>query len=144
MTEEEYFKLTGKKLKPVKSIEKVLIDTAIKEVNKKQNKYWAKKTDVHNITFHSEKEAIRYTDLILLQKAWKISDLELQPKFLLQDSFKYDWITEKSISYISDFKYLENKERVIEDVKWMKTDVYKIKRKLFLKKYWDIYKFIET
>ena len=38
----------------------------------------------------------------------------------------------------------EAKETVVEDVKGYKTDVYRIKKKLFLKKYGDKYKFLES
>ena len=80
----------------------------------------------------------------MLEKCWNISNLVLQPKFLIQESFIYNWKTEKRISYIADFSYNQDWKKIVEDVKWMKTEVYKIKRKLFLKKYWHIYLFIES
>lgn len=136
------------KLKPVKNILDKLSDIAVTEVRWKmtrQSKYWSKITKVDNIDFDSTKEAKRYNDLKLLEKVWEISHLKLQPKFLLQESFKYDWKTEKRISYIADFSYCDiHWNVIIEDVKGFKTDIYKIKRKLFLFKYWNIYKFIET
>jgi len=147
MTEEEYFKITGKKLKPVKSIEKIISDIVVHEVRwnlKRESKFWAERTEIDEIDFDSKKEANRYKDLKILEKAWNISNLELQPKFLLQPSFTYNWKTEKRISYIADFKYYKDFEVIIEDVKGFKTDIYKLKRKLFLCKYWHIYKFIET
>jgi len=147
MTEEEYYKLTGKKLKPVKTIEKIISDIVVHEVRrdlKRSSKYWAERTEIDNIDFDSKKEADRYNELKLLEKAWNITNLILQPRYLLQESFKYNWITEKRISYVADFSYIQNNEKIVEDVKWFKTDIYKIKRKLFLYKYWNLYKFIET
>lgn len=108
-------------------------------------KYKAKKVIVDGITFDSKKEARRYQELKLLERAGVIKDLVLQPSFLLQDKFEYKDKTEHKIKYIADFKYLDTKtgKVVVEDVKGYKTDVYKIKRKLFLKKYGKAYEFTE-
>jgi len=89
-----------------------------------KNKYRAKKTTVDGIKFDSKKEAARYRDLKLLEKAGEITDLELQPK--------YDLIVNdtKCGFYKADFRYIENGKEVVEDVKGMKTPVYNIKKKL--------------
>ena len=50
------------------------------------NKYKNKKVVIDNILFDSKKEANYYTYLKLLEKAGKIKNLELQKKFILQDS----------------------------------------------------------
>lgn len=44
---------------------------------------------------------------------------------------------ENGIAYVADFKYFDKAKgrTVVEDVKGYKTDVYKIKRKLFLSMY---------
>ena len=111
-----------------------------------RSKYKAKKVVVDGITFDSKKEARRYKELKLLERAGVIKDLVLQPSFLLQDKFKYKDKTEHKIKYIADFKYLDTKtgKTVVEDVKGYKTDVYKLKRKLFLKKYGDKFEFLES
>lgn len=108
-------------------------------------KYKAKKVIVDGITFDSKKEARRYQELKLLERAGVIKGLVLQPCFLLQEKFKYKDKTERKIKYIADFKYLDTKtgKVVVEDVKGYKTDVYKLKRKLFLKKYGEAYEFTE-
>ena len=85
--------------------------------------------------FDSAKEAQRYIELKLLEKAKQISNLELQPRFLLQDSFRKNGKTYRKIEYIADFKYIENGKTIVEDVKGLQTDVFKIKHKLFEKKY---------
>lgn len=147
MNEDQYYKLTWNRLKPVKDIQEIISDLAVTEVRwkmRRESKYWAKRTEVDAIDFDSLKEAEKYWELKILEKAWKISKLKLQPKFLLQESFKYNWKTERAITYIADFSYEQDSQIVIEDVKGFKTDIYKLKRKLFLKKYWHIYKFIET
>jgi hypothetical protein len=49
----------------------------------RRNKYGATKTTIDGITFDSKKEAQRYCELRLLQKAGEITHLELQPAFRL-------------------------------------------------------------
>lgn len=100
-----------------------------------KSKYNAVKTDVDGVTFDSRKEAERYKYLMMLQSAGVISDLRLQPRYLLQDSFIYDGKKIRKIEYIADFEYHQDGDIIVEDVKGYKTDVYKIKKKLFLKKY---------
>lgn len=98
-------------------------------------KYQNKKIIVNGIKFDSKKEANRYYELLLLQKAKIITNLELQPKFLLQDGFKKNGKTYRRIEYIADFKYIENGKTIVEDVKGFKTEVFKLKHKLFEYKY---------
>ena len=105
------------------------------EKNKK-SKYRAKKMELDGIMFDSKKEAQRYSELKMLEKGSVIKNLELQPRFLLQDKFEYKGKLIRKIEYIADFKYIdENGNTVVEDVKGLKTDVYNIKKKLFLNKY---------
>ena len=108
-------------------------------------KYRARKTIIDGIQFDSKKEANRYCELNLLESAGEIKNLQLQPRFILQESFKYQGKTERKIEYVADFMYEEKDGQVVvEDTKGYRTDVYKLKRKLFLKKYGDKYKFIES
>ena len=97
------------------------------------SKYHSKKAMVDGITFDSRKEANRYCELKLLEKAGKIKDLQLQYKFTLQPSFKKNGKTIRAITYMADFVYfdLERIKNVVEDVKGYKTDVYQIKKKMF-------------
>ena len=99
------------------------------------NKYRAKKTTVDDIEFDSYMEAKRYRQLVTLEMAGEISDLVLQPKFRLMDSYKYNGKAIKAIEYIADFMYREDGKLVVEDVKGMRTQAYIIKSKLFIKKY---------
>lgn len=100
-------------------------------------KYHNKRTTVDGITFDSKKEARRYAELKMLEKGGAISQLVLQPRFELQESFKKNGKTYRKIEYIADFMYRDNEKNVtiVEDVKGIKTDVYKIKQKLFENKY---------
>jgi hypothetical protein len=103
----------------------------------KKNKYSNKKVIIDNIKFDSKREAARYKQLKILESSGKIVDLELQPKYILQESFKYNDQTIRAITYSADFRYIDvsSGQLIVEDVKGMKTDVYKLKKKLFLKKY---------
>jgi hypothetical protein len=98
-------------------------------------KYRNKKVQIDMYVFDSIAESKRYKELVLLQRAKHIKDLQLQPKFLLQESFKKNGKTYRKIEYIADFMYEEKGKVIIEDVKGMETKEFKIKRKLFEYKY---------
>lgn len=102
------------------------------------NKYRNKKVIVDEKEFDSKREGNRYKELKLLERAGEIKDLELQLRFLLQDSFKKNGRTFRKIEYVADFKYIENGKAIVEDVKGMQTDVFKLKHKIFEKVYPDL------
>ena len=90
------------------------------------NKYGAKKTEIDGFVFDSKAESRRYSELKLLEKAGEIRDLELQPNYAIVVNKTY------IAAYFSDFRYFDitRKEIVVEDVKGMKTPVYRLKKKL--------------
>lgn len=110
-------------------------------------KYRNQKVQVDGITFDSRREARRYSELKLLERAGQITDLELQKVYELIPA-QYETYArygkkgqrikdgrrclEKSCTYIADFVYKENGQTVVEDTKGMKTEVYNIKRKMML------------
>ena len=97
------------------------------------NKYKNIRTKYDGINFASKKEKIRYQELKLLEKAGKIKDLELQPEFILQSGFTdRDENKYRRITYRADFAYKEKGKEIIEDCKGVKTEVYKIKKKMLL------------
>lgn len=100
-------------------------------------KYHNKKIIVDDIKFDSLKEAKRYQELKILEKAKEITELRLQVKFELQPSFKKNNKTIRKIEYIADFTYFDNKlnKYIVEDTKGYRTEVYKLKKKLFEYKY---------
>lgn len=100
-------------------------------------KYHNKKTVIDGITFDSKGEANRYLELKMLEKAGLISNLKLQPKYTLVESFKKNGTTHRAITYVADFQYYDIKEKrfITEDFKGFKTEVFKIKQKLFEKVY---------
>nr|DAU94161.1 MAG TPA: Endonuclease [Caudoviricetes sp.] len=92
--------------------------------------------------FDSAKEWRRNQELETLQRAGEISELNRQVPFVLMPSYtiadkttKQGFKTIREIRYIADFTYrLKDGTRIIEDVKGMQTDVFKIKRKLLERK----------
>lgn len=103
------------------------------------SKYRARLTEVDEIKFSSAKEAKYYKYLKILKRVGDVKEFQLQPRFELQPSFKYAGVTMRPIYYVADFlvEYTDGSRKVI-DVKGYKTDVYKLKKKLFLYKYPDV------
>lgn len=98
----------------------------------KRHKYNATRTTVDGISFASKRESQRYAELRLVQKAGNISQLTIQPKFILLPAFKDSFGNHhRAITYKADFSYIENGRFVAEDVKGMETKEFRIKRKLF-------------
>ena len=119
-------------------------------------KYGNKKVVVDGIEFDSRKEAQRYWELKLLQRAGQISGLELQKEFelipaqyetyprygktgkRLQDGKR---CIEKSCTYKADFAYMKDGQLVVEDTKGYRDPAsagyakFVIKRKLLLWRY---------
>jgi hypothetical protein len=87
------------------------------------------KTIVDGITFASKKEAKRYTELKLLERAGEISRLELQPRYDITINGV------KICTYVADFRYFSKAKLVVEDCKGYLTPVYRIKRKLVMALY---------
>ena len=102
----------------------------------KRNKYNAKKTEVDGVVFDSKREAARYRELKLLQDSGEIFNLVLQPTYTLQEAFRDNQgKVHRAIKYKADFAYKENGVHIVEDVKGKETAVFKIKAKLFIKRY---------
>ena len=101
--------------------------SATAEDKPKRSKYNAQHTEVDGIMFDSKHEADRYCELKLMERAGDIKDLRLQVPFVLipkQDG-------ERAITYRADFVYMDRKgHKVVEDAKGVRTEVYKLKRKL--------------
>lgn len=109
-----------------------------------RKKYGSRKVELDGHIFDSKKEARRYCDLVTMQKAGRISNLELQKRFELipaqrepstmtnTGKEKPGKVIEKSVCYVADFVYVENGRTVVEDTKGFRTTDYVIKRKLML------------
>ena len=109
-----------------------------------QNKYHSRKISHDGMTFDSLKEYRRYCELVLLEKAGQVTELQRQVKFVLipaqrePDSIGKRGgvikgkLIEKECAYIADFVYKENGKTVVEDTKGFKTKDYILKRKMLL------------
>lgn len=102
-----------------------------------KSKYHSKICVYDGMKFHSQKEGEYYLYLKSLLKNKKIKNLELQKEYILQDKFKINGKTQRKISYKADFTYfsLEDNKLHVVDVKGFKTEIYKLKKKLFEYKY---------
>lgn len=93
--------------------------------------------------FDSTKEYKRYLELLLLEKAGKIENLDRQVVLIIQESFQYHGAAVRAIKYCADFKYEKDRKTIIEDVKgydakkkkWLTTQVFDLKWKLLKAKY---------
>jgi hypothetical protein len=102
------------------------------------SKYGNRKTEIDGIVFDSQKEAQRYAELRLLERAGEIQNLQRQVPFVLIPKQVRDGKTiERPVVYKADFVYTEKGEEVVEDVKSQatKTKEYILKRKLLLWQY---------
>lgn len=111
------------------------------------SKYRAVPTVIDNIRFASKKEARRYAELKLLEKAGEIRGLQLQPRFELRAALTLaDIGRERDPAlvghYVGDFAFEERLmprggpvalrrdwRRIVEDVKGFKTPLYRWKKK---------------
>lgn len=89
------------------------------------SKYHNRKVALDGFVFDSVKEARRYQDLKLLEATGEIHSLERQVKFNIDANWKHICV------YYADFVY-ETKEgkQITEDVKGMRTPMYRLKKKL--------------
>ena len=81
-----------------------------------------------------------YQQLKLMERQGLIKDVKLQVKFELQSKYKKNNKTIRAINYIADFTYFDvNKGKtIIVDTKGYRTEVYKLKKKIFEYKYPDL------
>ncbi len=110
------------------------------------SKYRAQPTEVDGIRFHSKKEAHRYVELKLLEKAGHIARLKLQQRFELVTPLTDLRADVKNLErvvcighYVADFCYdllaPQVTRFVVEDVKGWKTPMYRWKKKHFEAQY---------
>ena len=102
------------------------------------HKYHAIPTVIDGIRFASKAEAARYLELKLLEKAGEIKELECQPKYPLYSPTPGSSVVRFKVGdYVADFRYRQGPRGilVIEDVKGMKTALYRWKKRHFEAQY---------
>jgi hypothetical protein len=94
----------------------------------RRNKYNATPTRVEGRRFDSRREADRYAELRLLERAGEIRGLEVQCGYDLRVGGVL------VCRYVADFRYADARtgETVVEDAKGFRTREYRIKKKLML------------
>jgi hypothetical protein len=105
---------------------------------KPEHKYRARRTTVDNYNFDSQAEARYYKKLKMLMRAGEVVEIELQPKFEILESYKHPETGRKvqPVYYIADFRVTYKDGRVeVVDVKGVRTDLYRLKKKMFEKRY---------
>lgn len=112
------------------AVRRSVVNQILAEGSKKRSKYRNVKVTIDGHTFDSKKEAARYGELLTMQRAGLIRNLELQPKFpLVMRDFTPIKIRSKGFpngrtaSYKADFAYddVETGKSVVEDVKSVAT-----------------------
>jgi hypothetical protein len=99
-------------------------------------KYRNQPCQIGNEKYRSKREAKRHQDLLLLQKAGQISELQREVPFILAPAVKLDGRTKPALRYFADFVYVKRDDelsiglRVVEDCKGVRTPTYRIKRHL--------------
>ncbi|MEW6212721.1 MAG: DUF1064 domain-containing protein [Acidobacteriota bacterium] len=117
--------LKEKKVVAVGELSESAKQALTRAVKRSGSKFKNRHVRLDGYTFDSQREADRYGELILLAKAGKISRLLIHERHPITVNGHLVAI------YESDFTYLnEHGRKVIEDVKGVRTEVYKIKRAL--------------
>ena len=100
----------------------------------KRSKYNARKVTIDGVTFDSAKEAARWQELVLLEKAGTITNLFRQMPFQLAPAVKLhgEKRTKPAVKAIIDFVYYDNEKQrcIYEDTKGDDTDISRLKRHL--------------
>lgn len=146
MTEEEYQALIKSRTVSISDPDPVRVKP------EKPSKYHNRKTTITDpktgelITFDSKKEADYYLELLARERAGEVFKIERQVRIQIQEPFTdCTGVKHRAITYTADFVYYERinfttmndgyilsediKVHVV-DVKGLKTDVYKLKKKL--------------
>lgn len=102
-----------------------------------RHKYRAQPVEVDGIRFDSRREARRYGELKMLERAGEIRNLELQPEYPIRINGEVvralptkAGAKGKPLKYVADFAYSQNGKRVVEDTKGMDLAVSRLKRAL--------------
>lgn len=85
----------------------------------RQSKYKNKTIECDGLKFDSVKEARRYRELKILERAGEIKELQTQYAFVLAESVRFsnDPRKKPALRYVADFVYIKNGCQVVEDVK---------------------------
>jgi hypothetical protein len=102
-------------------------------------KYRNVKVEIDGMKFDSKREAARWGQLQLLERAGHIRGLRRQQRYELAPSVKFEGSkrAKPALVLIADFDYWEGDRKIVEDVKGVITTAFTIKRHL-LKSVWGL------
>lgn len=100
------------------------------------SKYGNRKTELDGMIFDSRKEAARWCELKLMERAGLITDLFRQFPFTILPAQRNEKgkVIERPVKYVADFVYTDKNtgKTVVEDAKGVRTKEYILKRKMML------------
>lgn len=111
------------------------------------SKYRSHKVVTSDGVFDSKREYRRWCELKQMEQDGEIENLqrqvriELIPAIYSPDTIgkrggrKKGALLERKATYVADFVYMENGEKIVEDVKGLRTKDYILKRKILLWRY---------
>lgn len=94
--------------------------------------------------FASQKEYLRWQELLLLQKSGKIRELKRQVPLVVMEAFQYEDQRVRPTVYVADFTYIDCAgTKIVEDVKgydvktqkYRTTEAFRLKWKMLKRKY---------
>lgn len=99
-----------------------------------KTKFNAVKVEYDGRKFDSKLECNIYK--VLKERLTPNYTIDFQPSFVLQEKFEFDGHIIRPITYKADFViYKDIEAKAVIDAKGMETNEFKIKRKLFIRKY---------
>ncbi len=102
----------------------------------RRSKYGAQPVTIDGLRFDSKREAARWGQLVLMERAGVIQGLRRQVPFVLIDKSTHG----RAIKYVADFSYMQDGVEIVEDAKGYRTEVYKLKRRMMAERYGIIVK----
>ncbi len=104
---------------------------------KGRSKYGNRKVQEGDLTFDSKAEHRRWHQLLVLQRACEIAELQRQVRYeLIPAAVGPNGKKHRATAYVADFVYrTKDGNVVVEDVKGVVTPEFKLKRKLMLERH---------
>lgn len=105
---------------------------AAARASRRGNKFGARKTVVDGIKFDSGREAKRWAELQILQRAGRISKLERQVTYILAPSVKIagEKRARPALRLKADFRYIEDGQTIVDDAKGYSDTAFRIRQHL--------------
>lgn len=105
---------------------------AMLAAEKKPSKYRSRKVEAFGLKFDSTAEANRWGQLLVLERLGHIQELRRQVVFQLAPPVKIDGEkrARPALRYIADFAYVRDGSIVVEDVKGVQTETFRVKQHL--------------